>query len=104
MAYTWHDSISGWRDAAVGYAAEHPELPSAPPLEPHGPPAPMPHGYDGAVNGLWDGRPKLVLAASDVPAPAPAPAYNYDREQGWRDYVGVDGGISMRPRGGWGFS
>jgi hypothetical protein len=43
-------------------------------------------------------RPGPVIEA--VPNPPAAPAYDYNREQGWKDYVLPDGNISPTPFGG----
>ena len=72
--------------------------PPPPPPEAHGPVAPQPKSWDGCVNGLWRGEPKLVLVAPKA-APPPSPAYDYNKQTSWRDYVGPEGDISMRPRG-----
>jgi len=106
--YTFADYCSGWTEGRLGYERQEAEKAAARaravPPEPHGPPAPQPRGYDPVTSGLWNGRPKSILAAPAVSAPASAPAYNYNGpDQSWRDYVGPDGDISMRPRGGWGF-
>lgn len=106
--FTWHDSVSGWHDAAVGYARQKAARQAARaaqlPPEPHGPPAPQPPGYDAIINGLWDGRPKVIVAAAKSAPPSVPAAYNYDRETDWRNYVEAGGSIRSRPRGRWGRS
>jgi hypothetical protein len=107
--YSWHEAISGWEEARIGYARQQAARDAAraramePPPEVHGPPAPMPEGYDPIVNGLWDGRPKQLPAPSGKAAassPAPAPNYNYNSRSEWRDHVLPGGEISPFPIGG----
>jgi hypothetical protein len=95
----WHETLSGWVAAREGYARQQAAKQAAlpPPFEAHGPPAPQPRGYDGVINGLWDGKPKLILPKSaPTSAPPPSvPAHSGD----WRRYVEPDGSIRSTPRG-----
>jgi hypothetical protein len=69
------------------------------PLEPHGPPVPQPPNWRGDMYGLWDGRPKLVVAApKSVPPVVPAQSAMPTREQ-MDQFIEPTGEIRTKPRG-----
>jgi hypothetical protein len=76
-------------------AIRHP--PPPPPLEAHGPPAPQPPGYDGVVNGIWRGEPKLVYVVPKAEPASPKSAMPTRSEMD--KYITPDGEIRSRPRG-----
>jgi hypothetical protein len=103
--YSWHESISGWEEARLGYARQQAARDAAwakamePPPEVHGPPAPMPKGYDPIVSGLWDGRPKRLPEPSGKTV-APVSAAPAPTESTWREHVLPGGEISPFPING----
>jgi hypothetical protein len=72
--YTWHESISGWEAARVGYARQQ------------------------AAAAARQTKNSAPPASSSAPA-----KYDYDRNDDWKRYVGADGSIRSTPRGGWVF-
>jgi len=91
--YTQHDAWSGWEEGRLGYERQQAARAAAwakamePPPEVHGPPAPMPKGYDPIVSGLWDGRPKRLpespgKTVASAPAPAPGTITTHSRKSG----------------------
>jgi hypothetical protein len=65
------------------------------------PPIVMP--FVAGVPRYYPGSSEFTGSGAPVSSSVPAASYDYNREQGWKDYVNADGSISMRPRGGWRF-
>jgi hypothetical protein len=65
------------------------------------PPIVMP--FVAGVPRYYPGSSEFIGSGAPVSSSVPAASYDYNREQGWKDYVNADGSIRSTPRGGWGF-
>jgi hypothetical protein len=74
-----------------------------PPLSAITPPGELGQCHVGDLRGPDDPPPRsttVIEGKAVTPAAPAAPKYDYDKEQGWKDYVLPDGNISPTPFGG----
>jgi hypothetical protein len=104
--YTWHDSISGWEAARVGYARQQAAAAKAAKKLP--PPKTREEAMDRAARETFAKMDRInaeVKAYAHKIMTAPGPAHEPQPSTGtepWRGYIGVDGPIvTARRMRGW---
>jgi hypothetical protein len=63
------------------------------------PPAPLPDNVVKLSSRNDNSSPPAAPPKPAAAAPPATPQYDYNKEQGWRDYIEPDGGIRSTPRG-----